>query len=405
VQNTYFGRVFAPRLNSLSTADFRFEPAKPGEAFEAITIDGNKVETPFYIAFVNEHGEIVSLIDKRTPEPREVIKPGERANRLSFYEDRPLNWDAWDIDEYYREFPLEEPETIVSRWVEKGPVRCSLVTIKKFRNSSIMQHIFFYTHTPAIDFETLVDWHDKNILIKASFPVNVNSDEAYYEIPFGYVKRSTLTNRPHERAMFETPAMRWSALYETGYGAALINDSKYAYSNHDSTLELTLLKSAVHPDPDAEEGSHRFTYTLLPCISSQPDSELIAKAAVQNLNGMVFNQTDELNNSGTDTEGGRVCKDEPFYVKSEKNHIILETIKPGEDNKSIILRLYESLNMRGSAEVFIPSCFIEAKEVNMLEDEIPDSVSDEIIKETNAGKIKIHFKPFEIKTIRLVQEI
>ncbi|MCE1245568.1 MAG: glycosyl hydrolase-related protein [Firmicutes bacterium] len=397
VQNTYFGKIFAPALNPLESEMFTFEEPGEIESFEAVAANVNVVESPFYTAVLSAKGEIVSLLDKRTTPARELIKPGETANRLSFFEDRPLNWDAWDIDEFYREFPLEEPETIMTRWVEKGPVRCSLVVVKNFRNSAIMQHINFYAHTPAIEFETLVDWHDKNVLIKTSFPVNVNADEDYSEIPFGFIKRSTLSNQPDERAMFETPVLRWSSLYENGYGAALINDSKYACSNHNSTLELTLLKSAVHPDPDAEEGFHHFTYTLLPCLSSAPDSTLITEAAARNLNAAVFPPKQEKPENAPPNTLRTIPS---FSVKSRENHIILETIKPGEDNKSVVLRLYESLNGRGEAEISIPAVFTEAVETDMRE-ETPLSDPIEIIRENNKSKITLTFKPFEVKTVKL----
>ena len=44
---------------------------------------------------------IVSLFDKVNN--RQVLKPGERANVLQAFEDKPHNYDAWDINIYYQE--------------------------------------------------------------------------------------------------------------------------------------------------------------------------------------------------------------------------------------------------------------------------------------------------------------
>ena len=65
-------------------------------------------------------------------------------------------------------------------------------------------------------------------------------------------------------ARFEVCAHRWVDMSEGGYGVALLNDGKYGHSLRDATIGLSLLKGAIHPDPRADEGLHRFTYSLLP---------------------------------------------------------------------------------------------------------------------------------------------
>ena len=51
----------------------------------------------------DDRGQTISAFDKETD--MEVLKgPG---NVLSLYEDRPNDWDAWDIDFYYRDALIE----------------------------------------------------------------------------------------------------------------------------------------------------------------------------------------------------------------------------------------------------------------------------------------------------------
>ena len=51
----------------------------------------------------NQDGQMVSAYDKELD--KEVLTdPG---NVLSLYEDRPNNWDAWDVDFFYREALIE----------------------------------------------------------------------------------------------------------------------------------------------------------------------------------------------------------------------------------------------------------------------------------------------------------
>ena len=46
-------------------------------------------------------GRILSIFDKEND--REILKAGELGNHLVVYEDRPMKYDAWDIDIYYQE--------------------------------------------------------------------------------------------------------------------------------------------------------------------------------------------------------------------------------------------------------------------------------------------------------------
>jgi alpha-mannosidase len=363
----------------------RKEPVKKDEPVERnpLIINDDTVENDFYRVKINKRGQIVSCIDKRSEINEDLIVQGKAANILRFYEDRPLNWDAWDIDEFYIESPLEEPEVVDSSWTDITDIEAVFRINSKFRDSLISQKIIFRADTARIDFRTKIDWHNKNILIKSDFPLNLNTDEAYYEIPFGYIKRPTHKNHISDRAKFEVPALRWAAMFESGRGAAVLNDCKYGYSAYDNNLSITLLKSAVYPDPDAEEGVHECTYSFLPCNGSQPSGEIIREAYQLNLPMQIENQL------------------KPHFVfetENVGNHIIIETIKPSEDGSGIVLRLYEALNRRGTASVKIPDFITKAQLVNLIEEEEKEIP---ILEGQRGHSISLKFTPFEIKTVKL----
>ncbi len=92
-------------------------PATVSAADEAHLI----LRNAFYELRLNADGEISGLYDLEVQ--REVIAPGESANQLIAYEDRPLQFEAWDIDLYYEEkpYPLRGQTSI--RLLEQGPVR------------------------------------------------------------------------------------------------------------------------------------------------------------------------------------------------------------------------------------------------------------------------------------------
>ncbi len=173
---------------------------------------------------LNEHGEISSLYDLR--HGREAIAPGATANQLVIYEDRPLDWSAWDIDIFYEEKPYPVHEIIDWRVAEEGPLRSAIVITRRVGQSAITQRIQMWRDSRRIDFVTEVDWHERQTLLRARFPLNLNATRATCEIQFGAVERPTHRNTSWDWARFEVCAHRWVDLSEGGYGVALLNDGK-----------------------------------------------------------------------------------------------------------------------------------------------------------------------------------
>ena len=65
------------------------------------TAGNKKLETPFYTVVFDENGMLARLYDKKNE--REVLKEGQKGNRMVMYEDKPMCFDNWDIDMYYTE--------------------------------------------------------------------------------------------------------------------------------------------------------------------------------------------------------------------------------------------------------------------------------------------------------------
>ena len=65
-------------------------------------------------------------------------------------------------------------------------------------------------------------------------------------------------------ARFEVAAHRYVDLSDNQSGIAVLNDCKYGYKLDGRCIDLSLLRSPVHPDPDADIGGQVFTYALLP---------------------------------------------------------------------------------------------------------------------------------------------
>lgn len=109
-----------------------------------------------------------------------------------------------------------------------------------------------------------VDDNHRDVLLKTAFTVDVRSTRASYDIQYSFVERPTHENTSWDRARFEVVGHKWADLSQQDYGVSLLNDCKYGYSVRDNEITLSLLKSAKHPDPEADMGRHLFTYALLP---------------------------------------------------------------------------------------------------------------------------------------------
>ena len=133
-----------------------------------------------------------------------------------------------------------------------------------YLDSTIIQELTVYRDSRRIDFVTRVDWQERQQLLKAAFHVGVRATEATYDIQYGNVKRPTHWNTSWDYARFETVGHQWADLSERNYGVSLLNDCKYGYDIKDHVMRLSLLKSAIYPDPEADRGQHEFTYSLLP---------------------------------------------------------------------------------------------------------------------------------------------
>ena len=56
----------------------------------------------------------------------EVVPAGMAANVIEAFEDKPMNFDAWDIDIYYREKPYAVQYPAQWEVLESGPSRVVL---------------------------------------------------------------------------------------------------------------------------------------------------------------------------------------------------------------------------------------------------------------------------------------
>lgn len=338
---------------------------------------GREIDTPFYHIHWQETGWLDEIFDKEAG--RMILKENECGNVLEIYEDKSLDFDAWDIDIFYQQkkekLVLAKPVELV----EEGSLRAVLRFIYTYHDSTICQDMIVYANSRRIDFETTVNWRECNRLLKVAFYTDIRSTKATYDIQFGCVERPTHWNNSWDWAKFEVCGHKWADLSETGYGVSLLNNCKYGYSIKDNAIKLSLLKSSKYPDTEADMGEHRFTYSLLPHIGGV-------------LQGGTIKEAEHLNMPATVWPDCR-WKNKKQLIRIDTESVQIDVVKKAEKEDCLIVRLHEC---RGSHVTFSLDSDFDVNKINVCN-----------LLEENTGecylnkKVQITLKPFEIRTMKL----
>jgi len=356
----------------------------------SLTASHTLLENVYLRVELDPAGDIIRIYDKLNH--RDVLPSGSITNQFLAFEDRPLNPDAWDVDIFYDDKVwLADPADSV-RVVERGPLRATLAVRRRILNSEYVQRISLAHNSARLDFDTTIQWRERHILLKAAFPADVLSPVATYEIQWGNVQRPTHRNTSWDWARFETCAQKWVDLSEGGYGLSLLNDCKYGHDIHANVIRLSLLRGPTNPDPEADEGEHRFTYSLLP-HAGRWDEKTVAEAYA--LNDPLILWTKK-----TKDEGRRTDEETPVFrlssfVNADLPSVVIETIKQAEDGQGIIVRLYESQRRRGDLTLSYSFPLARAWRTNLLEEN-----QEEI--DCCGECLTVPIKPYQILTLRLL---
>jgi len=335
----------------------------------SLVLENNYVKYEFH-----KDGTLKSAYDKEL----KLNFLGSNGNVLSLYEDRPLNWDAWDIDFYYKDSLLETSKVERIEKVRAGVVNSSLNISYTIGNSTIKQHISLSNHSKRLDFNTSVDWKEKHKMLRVHFPTTITNEQATFDIQYGHVKRNTHKNTSWDKAKFEVVGHKYADLSNNDYGVALMNDCKYGYSIFDNTIDLNLLRSPNNPDADADIGYHEFVYSFYPHNKDLIRSNVIEESTLLNHSPIIFEGYKNLSTSSTITYKGKGIEITAFKKSEYKNEIIIRTV--------------ETLGRNSEGNIYLDG---EITETNLLEQK--NINKPKRIKE----KYFLKLKPFEIKTYKI----
>jgi alpha-mannosidase len=368
---------------------------------------GTKLDTPLHRGFTDDNyslqnDRLLVEVDREDGCIRLVqmdaeltlLQGSECGNQLQFFKDTPKDYDAWNIDPG----TLDVAPAVIDRadsveMIGNGGHPAIRVTYH-WQNSKVVQTISMAPNSDYVDIDNDVDWHEKHVLLKVAFPLDVKSDFATYEVPYGTIERPTTRNNSWEKAQFEVPAMRWADFSGAGadgkvYGLSVLNQDKYGYDAVGNVLRLTLLRSPTWPDPDADQGHHHFHYALYPHAGTWKDALTVR-------HGWEYDYP--LQAVVTTAHAGSLPAEHSFASVSPEN-VVLTAVKKAEDANGLIFRVYEWAGKDTTAEFHVPRGATGATVTNLMEH--PEGDALKVITENEGDVVKVPIKRYEILTIRV----
>ena len=368
----------AEGVPSLGYKLYRAFPAdKEWTGTSSVAAGASELENEFLTVRLDpKTGWIASLYDKTAK--REVLAgPG---NVLEAIVDEPKEMSAWELGLKGPAGRVGEGGATVEL-VEKGPVRAVVRVKSRFRDSTFEQDLTLYAGLPRLDCRMRLDWRERNVMIKAAFPLAVKAPAARFEIPYGSIAR------PADGA--EVPALRWIDVSEgTGeYGAALLNDSKYGFDVKGPVMRLSIVHGATYPDPEADRGRQEVLYSIVPHRGDWRAAEVTRRGF--ELNNPLITRTPMVHAGALPTVHS--------FIRVGPSNVILSAVKKemGYAEWGLVLRLYETNGEKAEARIELP-WKVEASECDLIERPAGKALG-------TGTAISVPLAPYEIKTIRLIK--
>ncbi|MDI3243001.1 glycoside hydrolase family 38 C-terminal domain-containing protein [Arthrobacter sp. AL08] len=375
------GRHGVPALAAAEPV-FAGEPVLAGETAGGYILDNGIIR-----AVINADGLLESLVDHTSG--REAIVPGQFGNLLELHRDTPNEWDAWDIDAFYRRnvLPLTEALSVT---LERGARDAVVVVERLAGSSSVTQRISLAAGAGSLAISTAVDWQESEKLLKLGFALDVRADRSASETQFGHVFRATHLNTSWEAAKFEVCAHRWIHVGEPGYGVAISNSSTYGHDvtrsiresdgGTTTTVRLSLLRAPRFPDPTADRGRHELNVTIRPGAAI---ADAVEEGYRTNLAPRILRGAHGV---------------EPLITVSNRA-LVVEALKLAEDGSGdVVVRVYESLGERSAGLVTARFPARGVQSVDLLERQV---VAPGVSLGANTADLEL--RPFQLVTLRFAR--
>jgi alpha-mannosidase len=329
-------------------------PGVPASTLPPPAAGGTWIENAFLRVEVDPRtGAIVQLLDKSNG--RQALRPAGRANVLWVHDDRPAEWDAWNIVTWG---DREEVTRVTTLSSSVTPRAATLVLERSWGASTFRQELVLGRAARFLEVRNEVDWREDHKLLKVAFEPAERPDSATWEIPYGTIGRSGRPRTQAERAKFEVPGGRWADVSEGGTGLSVITDGKHGWDYRDGTLRLSLLRSPTWPDSLADRGRHVFRFALYPHGGDWVAARTHELAVAYGVPLLASLEPPHRGPLGTRFS----------MISVAPGSIGVEWVKRAEDSDALVLRLVEWAGRASETEVHLSCPTSSARRANHLED-------------------------------------
>jgi len=307
--------------------------------------------------------------------------PNSRAdlalNVFQLIDEAPNVMSAWLINDILKEENLLRGATVTL--LDSGPV-CARFSVKHtVRSSTIEEEIIFYRQCPRVDFVARIDWRERGNpevgvpQLKVGFGTSLRAPRARFEGPFCITERT-----PDGQ---EQPTQKWVDVTGDGFGAAVLNDSKYGCDVHGGRIRLTLLRNPYGPDAEPDNGEHIVRFAFLPHAEALPVAALVRA-------GMAYNRPPLAARTAAAAADGQ-----PNLLIAGAETVVCTALRPAEHSDKLLLRLFETAGQPCRARITLGAGITAAEEVNFLENPTGGKVT------LKSGVATVTFRPYEVKTL------
>jgi alpha-mannosidase len=329
------GLVFQASVPAFGYRQFRVRKLAPFAApATSVSATDKGLENEHLRVTFAEDGTI-SMYDKDAG--AEVFHGGTGGARAVVIDDPSDTW-SHGVVSYTKEIGAFSSASF--RVLENGPVRATLRVRTGYGASLMTTDWMLYAGASTLEARVSLDWHERQKILKFSFPVDVENPVPTYEIAYGFKVRKANGA--------EDPGQRWIDLSgeRNGktYGLTVLNDAKYGYSVQDNDLRVSIVRGAAYAqhqpariEPTGEyiwqdQGIQTFRMVLAPHTGVWQDAGVVRLAEEMTAPVPVLYQGIHR---GTRAQSAS-------FLSVDVPDVVVSDVKQAEDGNDLIIRCYET---------------------------------------------------------------
>lgn len=294
---------------------------------------------------------------------------------LELYEDYTTKEGAWNIckGKKYKINLIGKPEVIINTSF-LTQVKVVLSYTKDEQNAQFVEIFSVFANDPVLHCKLHTDWHVHDTTAQIRFSFAESENKTRYQIAYGSIVRKDPSSddaNSYERLKWEVSGHRWTMtnLLNCPLSVVILNDCKYGFCQEGSSLHMTLLRSPLYPDPSSmglpslhdgfiDQGEHDCSFGIT-VVKKNIELNELHKIASEFEDAPLIKVLQKHN--GTE-------EFEDSFLKGVSEGVFIRAIKPSEDGKGIIIRLFETEGKDREVSVVLSRKIKNAILMNILEE-------------------------------------